>query len=54
MFLVDMDAPGFRIVRQLETLEDTNGWWPHAGIDEKVRVSSSASWARSAMAFAMP
>jgi acyl-CoA dehydrogenase len=40
MFLVDMDAPGFRIVRQLETL-DNNTPGGHAEVEfDEVRVSS--------------
>ena len=42
MFLVDMDAPGFRIVRQLETL-DNNTPGGHAEVEfDEVRVSSRA------------
>jgi acyl-CoA dehydrogenase len=40
MFLVDMDAPGFRIVRQLDTL-DNNSPGGHAEVEfDEVRVGS--------------
>jgi acyl-CoA dehydrogenase len=53
MFLVDMDAPGFRVDRLLETI-DTNAPGGHAEVSfEDVHVTPIGSWGRSGKVFAM-
>ena len=54
MFFVDMDAPGFRVDRMLETI-DTNSPGGHAEVSfEGLHVSRpTACWGRSARVSAM-